>query len=93
MKKVLIIGGSGFLGSHIADIFSKKKYQVSIFDRYKSRWLKANQKMIISDLINTKKLEQAVKKSDIVYHFAAMSDIGDCMKNPIKSAQINIFLL
>ena len=91
MKKVLIIGGSGFLGSHIADIFSKKKYQVSIFDRYKSRWLKANQKMIISDLNNTKKLEQAVKKSDIVYHFAAMSDIGDCMKNPLKSAQINIF--
>ena len=31
MKKVLIIGGSGFLGSHIADYFSKINYDVTIF--------------------------------------------------------------
>ena len=91
MKRVLIIGGSGFLGSHIADIFSQKNYQVSIFDKKKSPWLKNKQKMIISNLSNTKKLEKAIKNSDFVYHFAAMSDIGDCLNNPILSAQVNIF--
>ena len=90
MKKVLVIGGSGFLGSHIADIFTKKKYQVTIFDKKKSPWIKGKQKIIISNLNNTKKLEQAIKNSDFVYHFAGMSDIGDCLNNPQLSAQINI---
>ena len=44
MKKILIIGGSGFLGSHIADIFTMKKYDVTIFDRVKSKWLKKKAK-------------------------------------------------
>ena len=78
MKRVLIIGGSGFLGSHIADIFTKKNYNVTIFDKIRSPWVKTKQKMIISNLSNAKKLEQAIRNSDLVYHFAAMSDIGDC---------------
>jgi UDP-glucose 4-epimerase len=90
MKKVLIIGGSGFLGSHIADIFTKKKYHVTIFDKVRSPWIKNKQKMIVSNLSNAKKLEQAIKNSDFVYHFAAMSDIGDCQNNPQQSARINI---
>ena len=90
MKKILIIGGSGFLGSHIADFLSKKNYKVTIFDKVKSNWLKANQKMIISNMKNFKKLENAIKNSDIVFHLAAMSDIGECMKNPLSSAEINI---
>ena len=36
MKKVLVIGGSGFLGSHVADNLSDKGFQVSIFDIAKS---------------------------------------------------------
>ncbi len=90
MKKVLIIGGSGFLGSHIADNLSNSNYQVTIFDQFKSKWLKKNQKMIVTNMKNIKKLENEIKKADIVYHLAAMSDIGDCMGAPLKSAEINI---
>ena len=42
-QKVLIIGGSGFLGSHVADILSEKKYEVTIIDKNKSRWIKKEQ--------------------------------------------------
>ena len=90
MKKVLVIGGSGFLGSHIADYFSKMNYSVIIFDNKKSKWLKKNQKMIVANLNNLKKLNNAIKSTEIVYHLAAMSDIGECMKEPIKSAKVNI---
>jgi UDP-glucose 4-epimerase len=90
MKKILIIGGSGFLGSHIADLLTKKKYHVTIFDKFKSNWLNDNQKMIVSDMGDSKKLENAIKNVDFVYHLAAMSDIGECMKNPIDSAETNI---
>lgn len=90
MKKVLIIGGSGFLGSHIADNLSNSNYQVTIFDKFKSKWLKKNQKIIVSNMKNIKKLENEIKKAEVVYHLAAMSDIGDCMIAPLKSAENNI---
>lgn len=90
MKKVLIIGGSGFLGSHIADNLSNSNYQVTIFDKFKSKWLKKNQKIIVSNMKNIKKLENEIKKAEVVYHLAAMSDIGDCMNAPLKSAENNI---
>ena len=51
-KKVLIIGGSGFLGSHVADALTEKYYSVYILDKVKSRYLKKNQNMIIGDITN-----------------------------------------
>ena len=39
MSKMLIIGGSGFLGSHIADELSSQGHEVTIYDNYKSNWL------------------------------------------------------
>ena len=35
-KKVLVVGGSGFLGSHVADELTEKGYEVTIFDQKKS---------------------------------------------------------
>ena len=42
--KCLVTGGSGFLGSHVADELTKKGHTVIIFDLKKSKWLKLNQK-------------------------------------------------
>ena len=40
MTKITVLGGSGFLGSHLADFLSKKGYRVTIFDLHKSKWKK-----------------------------------------------------
>ena len=42
-KNVLVLGGSGFLGSHVADALSEKGYKVTIVDKAKSKWIKKNQ--------------------------------------------------
>ena len=34
-KKIVVIGGSGFMGSHTADELSNRGYQVTIFDKKK----------------------------------------------------------
>ena len=44
---ILVIGGSGFLGSHVADQLSIVGYNVSIFDTTPSKWLRSDKKMII----------------------------------------------
>ena len=45
MKEALVFGGSGFLGSHVADKLSENKYNVTIIDIKKSKYLKENQKI------------------------------------------------
>jgi UDP-glucose 4-epimerase len=46
-EKAVVIGGSGFLGSHLADALTDAGYAVSILDVRRSPWLKSNQKMIL----------------------------------------------
>mgnify|MGYP001448367061 CR=1 FL=1 len=74
----------------VADELSKKGHKVTIFDKKKSPWLRKNQKIIIGNILDFKKLETAISGSDIVYNFAALADIEDALKNPIESVKTNI---
>ncbi len=90
MEKVLVIGGSGFMGSHTADELSKKGYAVTIYDRYQSPWLGKNQQMIIGDFEDTSNLESAMKDVSIVYNFAGLADIAESRKYPFKTIETNV---
>ena len=52
--KITVTGGSGFLGSHVADELSLRGHKVSIFDKKKSKWIKKNQKMYFGDILSFK---------------------------------------
>ena len=88
--KIIVTGGSGFLGSHVADELSKRGHNVTIFDKKKSKWIRPDQKMYLGDILNAKDLENVIKGADAVFHFAALADIGEALKKPIESANINI---
>ena len=88
--KIVVLGGSGFLGSHIADALSKKGHKVTIFDKKKSKWIKKNQKIVIGNILNFNSLKKAIRGSQIVYNFAALANIGYAKYKPIETAKINI---
>ena len=88
--KITVTGGSGFLGSHVADELSKIGHKVKIFDKKKSKWLRPDQKMYVSNILNQKNLEKAIKGADIVFHFAALSDLDEALNEPVKSVNVNI---
>jgi len=88
--KVIILGGSGFIGSHIADELSKKGHKVTIFDKKKSKWLRNDQKMLIGDVFNYDVLKNAIRNNQVVYNFAALSNLDRAMHEPLISARINI---
>ncbi|MDA9827699.1 NAD(P)-dependent oxidoreductase [Flavobacteriaceae bacterium] len=90
MKNSIVFGGSGFLGSHLADELINIGHNVTIFDLKKSQYLQQNQKMIVGDIMNVNDVENAVKGMDYVYHFAAIADIGKAKENVSESANFNI---
>ena len=88
--KIILLGGSGFIGSHVADALSRKGHKITIFDKKKSRWVRDNQKMIVGDIFNYNALENAIRSNKIVYNFAALSDMNQAMHEPLLCAKVNI---
>ena len=89
-KKVIVFGGSGFLGSHIADVLSEVGYDVIIYDLKPSPYLKDYQKMIIGDILDERLVRDSVKACDIVYNFAGIADIEEASQRPLDSIRFNI---
>jgi UDP-glucose 4-epimerase len=90
MAKILVIGGSGFLGSHVADMLTKNGHEVFIYDIVLSDYITPLQTMIIGDILDKKMIDVSIQKMDYVYHFAAIADIKEAKEDPIKSATFNI---
>jgi len=90
MKDVIVFGGAGFLGSHVADELTMRGYRVRIFDIRQSNYLLNDQEMIIGDILDQEQVNCAVKNVDIVYHFAAIADIQEAIERPIDTATYNI---
>jgi UDP-glucose 4-epimerase len=90
MKKAVVVGGSGFIGSHVADHLSGAGYDVTIYDCSESQWRLSNQDIVIGDVLDAEKLNQTVVGADVVYNFAALADLNQALDEPLKTANINI---
>lgn len=90
LLKILIFGGSGFLGSHVADVLSEAGHEVTIFDKLKSEWINFDQNFILGDILDEDLLRKCINGTEIVYNFAALSDLNQALENPIDSIRINI---
>ena len=88
-KKAIVVGGSGFIGSHVADRLSDSGYQVIIYDKIKSQWLRNNQKIIIGDVQDNEKLNEIIAGAEVVYNFAGIADLNQALKQPIQTININ----
>lgn len=90
MSKVLVLGGSGFLGSHVADELTRQGFQVIIFDKTPSKYLQSNQEMVVGDILNQEQLVSAVKGVDYIYNFAGLADIDEAQEKPVDTANLNV---
>ena len=90
IRKAVVVGGSGFIGSHVADHLSDAGFKVTIFDKTPSLYLREDQEMIIGDIQESKSLNQAFANAELVYNFAALSDLNQAIEQPIKTLNINV---
>jgi len=98
LKKILITGGCGFIGSHLVEHFLSKNLRIIVLEKKGIRkipnWLKnlKNKKLqiIYDDIRNKNKVYELVKKSDFVIHLAALISIPHSYKFPDEHISTNI---
>lgn len=88
--KMAVFGGSGFLGSHVCDQLTEAGHDVLVFDRSESRWLRQGQAMVVGDLLDRELVSRSVAGCDVVYNFAALSDLNAALDKPLETVQVNI---
>lgn len=91
MSKILVVGGSGFIGSHVADKLTGENHEVILYDKNESLYKLKNQEMIIGNNLDTKKLYDILKTGvDFVYNFSSIADINDAKNNHELMIDVNI---
>ena len=94
--KVLITGGAGFIGSHLAEHFQKLGGEVTILDNFSTGNLKNLEifgfsgKIINGDIRDTKLVVSLIAETDLVLHMAAALGVANIMNSPIESISTNI---
>jgi len=88
--KVVVIGGAGFLGSHLADELSDSGYSVVIYDRVRSRWARPDQEMVVGEIADGERLEKTIAGARYVYHLAGIAEIAEASHRPAEAIETNI---
>jgi len=88
--KIIVFGGSGFLGSHVCDKLSDYGHQVSIFDLQKSQYIRPDQKMIQGNILDEKSVKEVIEGHDVVYNFAGYADLDTASANPRATTELNL---
>ena len=93
MKKALITGGSGFIGSNLADALIAKGHDVLIIDNLstgKKENINKKAEFVEEDLRNYDKIHPLFKGIDFVFHEAALPRIPLSIEKPQESNDINV---
>ena len=98
-KKVLITGGAGFIGSHLADELLNFGYEVRALDNLSEQvhgkncerpeYLNPQVELMVGDVRDKKIVEQALDGVDAVFHLAAMVGVGQSMYEIKEYTDVN----
>ncbi len=95
IKHILVTGGAGFIGSHVAEAFLAKGYQVSILDNLstgKQEYVPAGAQFFEADITDRSRMHELITtlKPDAIDHHAAHIQVGNSVKDPQFDATANI---
>jgi len=89
-NQVVVIGGAGFLGSHIGDCLTDAGYKVTLFDIRESLWCRGDQEMVLGNVQDLQAVAEVVSDAKYVYHLAGIADIEETGAKPRETVIQNI---
>ena len=97
-KHVLVTGGAGFIGSHVADVLLGRGARVTVFDDFSTGFrefvapAREHLRVVEGDLLDQARIGEAMRGVDFVFHLAANADIKDNLAQPRKCIDQNILV-
>jgi UDP-glucose 4-epimerase len=93
--KILITGGAGFVGSHLADKLISQGHEITVIDdlstgRYQNVAHLEDQpgfRLIIDTVLNEKLMEELIRETDRVYHMASAVGVKLIMERPVRTIE------
>ena len=93
-NNILVVGGAGYIGSHVVFELCNNGYNVTVFDNFSTGFnenIDTRANVIRGDILNEYDLSNLFKKKyNAVFHFAGLKSSGDSMLNPVEFTNINI---
>jgi UDP-glucose 4-epimerase len=90
--RVLVTGGSGFIGSHVVDRLRARGYEPVIYDLRPSPWHSDPDHRVdtvLGSITDREALERALHSCDAVAHLAAVADVNDVHASPEDAERVN----
>ena len=94
--RVLVTGGAGFIGSHLADALIARGDQVVALDNFSTgstaniKHITKNFEIIDGDIRNTELINDTIKDVDVIFHMAAALGVNTILESPLESISTNI---
>lgn len=93
-KKILVIGGAGYIGSHVVKALLHENFSVTVYDNLSTGQvcnLFEKAEFVKGDILDSQHLEKTMAQGfDAVIHLAAKKAVGESMENPQLYSQNNI---
>lgn len=95
LKRALVTGGAGFIGSHLVDALVSDGCQVAVLDNL-STGCDLNLVNVMDqitfykgDIRDRQMLEKAARNCDVIFHLAAVVSVPQTIEDPVESASVN----
>jgi len=90
--RILITGGAGFIGSHLAEHFQKRA-TVRVLDDLRTGHRRnlagVNVEFVLGSILDHEKLRKAMQNVDYVFHLAAMVSVAESVRQPANCVELN----
>ena len=88
--KAVVFGGSGFLGSHVAEALTEAGHQVTVYDLRESSCLAPGQRFVQGDILDTGAVAKVLRDQEVAYNFAGLADLDEAQDKPLETVRLNV---
>lgn len=92
-KKVLVVGGAGFIGSHLTDALVAEGYETHVLDNLsggKKENVNSGAIFHLADIRNLEEIKPLFNKVDWVFHLAALPRVQYSIEHPVETNEVNV---